>query len=212
VAGPPAGNVAGDRETGRADDIFASATAAGSGSGVTSSVRHHGRKPGAQAAASLRVSSPASHLMLGGSHATPRSERTKRRLEGTPLPRAQTSGHGRSRSSGRRRCRRSAPAAKRVFNQDGTRQDGARPASRWGNAGRSMLPAPRSKPVTRASRLVAQIAPSVALGFGLRILAAGPAVANITPLMGGYVRQSQCFIGIGVRSVAFGQDREDLEN
>ena len=36
-------------------------------------------------------------------------------------------------------------------------------------------PAPQSKPVTRASRLVARIAPLVAFGLGLRILAAGPA-------------------------------------
>jgi hypothetical protein len=37
------------------------------------------------------------------------------------------------------------------------------------------LPAPQSKPVAAASRLVAQIAPSVAFGPRLRILAAGPA-------------------------------------
>jgi hypothetical protein len=44
-----------------------------------------------------------------------------------------------------------------------------------GNAGRSTAPAPQSKPVTPASRLVAQITPLVAFGLGLRILAAGPA-------------------------------------
>jgi hypothetical protein len=37
------------------------------------------------------------------------------------------------------------------------------------------LPAPQSKPVAVASRLVAQIALSVAFGPRLRILAAGPA-------------------------------------
>ena len=58
----------------------------------------------------------------------------------------------------------------RAFNQIGTR-----PPGRWGNARRSTAPAPQSKPVTPATRLVAQIAPSVASGLGLRILAAGPA-------------------------------------
>ena len=37
-------------------------------------------------------------------------------------------------------------------------------------------PAPQSKPITLVSRLVARIAPLVAFGLGLRILAAGPAV------------------------------------
>ena len=58
----------------------------------------------------------------------------------------------------------------RAFNQVGTR-----PPGRWGNAHRSRAPAPQSKPVTPASRLVAQDAPLVASGLGLRILAAGPA-------------------------------------
>ena len=58
----------------------------------------------------------------------------------------------------------------RAFNQVGTR-----PPSRWGNARRSTARAPQSKPVTPASRLVAQEAPLVAAGLGLRILAAGPA-------------------------------------
>lgn len=40
-----------------------------------------------------------------------------------------------------------------------------RPPGRWGNAGRSTAPAPQSKPVTHASRLVAQVAPLVALGL-----------------------------------------------
>jgi hypothetical protein len=48
-----------------------------------------------------------------------------------------------------------------------------RPAG--GNALRSTAPAPQSKPVAHASRLVAQDAPSVALGLGVRIVAAGPA-------------------------------------
>ena len=54
-------------------------------------------------------------------------------------------------------------------------QVGTRPPGRWGNADRSTAPAPQSKPVTPASRLVAQVAPLVASGLGLRILAAGPA-------------------------------------
>jgi hypothetical protein len=44
-----------------------------------------------------------------------------------------------------------------------------------GNARWSTTPAPQSKPVAHASRLVARGAPSVAFGLGLRILAAGPA-------------------------------------
>jgi len=62
----------------------------------------------------------------------------------------------------------------RVFNQLRTR-----PPSRWGDARGSTAPAPQSKPVTHASRLVAQIAPSVAAGLGLRILAAGPATYRL---------------------------------
>src|SRR5579884_662158 len=42
-------------------------------------------------------------------------------------------------------------------------------------------PAPQSKPVTLASRLVAQDAPLVAFGLGLRIPAAGPVVIDSTP-------------------------------
>jgi hypothetical protein len=50
------------------------------------------------------------------------------------------------------------------------------PPGWWDNARRSSTaPAPQSKPVTHASRLVAQVAQSVAFGLGLRILAAGPA-------------------------------------
>jgi len=52
---------------------------------------------------------------------------------------------------------------------------------RWGNAFRSTTPAPQSKPVAHASRLVAHIAPLVAFGLGVRILAAGP--ARITTLL-----------------------------
>lgn len=43
-------------------------------------------------------------------------------------------------------------------------------------------PAPQSKPVTLAPRLVARIAPSVASGLGLRILAAGPAAVTLLRL------------------------------
>jgi hypothetical protein len=56
---------------------------------------------------------------------------------------------------------------------------GTKPPSRWGNAARSAAPALQSKPITQASRLVAQVAPSVAFGFGVRILAAGPARARL---------------------------------
>jgi len=62
----------------------------------------------------------------------------------------------------------------RAFNQLGTR-----PPSRCGDARRSTAPAPQSKPVTHASRLVAHIAPSVASGLGLRILAAEPAAYRL---------------------------------
>ena len=54
-------------------------------------------------------------------------------------------------------------------------QIGTRPPGRWRNARRSTAPAPQSKPVTPASRLVAQVAPSVASGLGLSVPAAGPA-------------------------------------
>ena len=73
----------------------------------------------------------------------------------------------------------------RAFNQVGTQ-----PPGRWGNARRSTTPAPQSKPVTAASRLVAQEAPLVAFGLGLRILAAGPAVFDCSPFAGGCVSQS----------------------
>jgi hypothetical protein len=69
----------------------------------------------------------------------------------------------------------------RAFNQIGTR-----PPGRWDNARRSTAPAPQSQPVTHASRLVAQITPSVALGLGVRILAAGPAHVRL------YTDSSRC--------------------
>jgi len=50
-----------------------------------------------------------------------------------------------------------------------------KPPRRWSNAGRTPPPAPQSKPVTPASRLVTHNAPLVAFRLGLRILAAGPA-------------------------------------
>ena len=46
----------------------------------------------------------------------------------------------------------------RAFNQIGTR-----PPGRWGNARRSTAPAPQSKPVTHATRLVAHVAPLVGI-------------------------------------------------
>ncbi len=57
-----------------------------------------------------------------------------------------------------------------------------RPPGWWGNACRSTAPAPQSKPVTPASRLLAPVAPSVAFGLGLRILAAGPARVRLYSL------------------------------
>lgn len=58
---------------------------------------------------------------------------------------------------------------------------GTRPPSRWGNACKKHHTGPAVKPVTQASRLAAQIAPSVESGLGSRILAAGPAIHDSTP-------------------------------
>ena len=55
---------------------------------------------------------------------------------------------------------------------------------------RSRAPAPQSKPVTPASRLVARVEPLVAFGLGPRILAAGPARIRLARFAGGYVNQS----------------------
>jgi len=87
--------------------------------------------------------------------------RPRHRLLGLPIPLL----------SARGRKRGQKP---RAFDQIGTR-----PPDRWGNAGRSTAPAPQSKPGTRASRLVAQTAPLVALRFRLRILATGPAPVRL---------------------------------
>ena len=57
----------------------------------------------------------------------------------------------------------------RAFNQVATR-----PPGRWSDADRA-APAPRSKPIAHASRLVTHCAPSVASGRGVKIRAAGPA-------------------------------------
>jgi hypothetical protein len=54
----------------------------------------------------------------------------------------------------------------------------------------STSPAPQSKSVTPASRLVALDAPLVAFGLGLIILAAGPATTDSTPYCGVCGRQS----------------------
>ncbi len=59
------------------------------------------------------------------------------------------------------------------------RHIGTRPPGRWGNARRSTHRPRSQKPVAPASRLVAHVAPSVASGLGLRILAAGPAVHRL---------------------------------
>jgi hypothetical protein len=67
------------------------------------------------------------------------------------------------------------PCARKRARTPRGQSDWTRPPGRWGNARRRTAPAPLSKPVTPASRLVAQVAPSVASGLGLRILAAGPA-------------------------------------
>ncbi len=60
-------------------------------------------------------------------------------------------------------------------NPRASNQIGTTPPGRWGDACRSRAPAPQSKPVAHASRLVTHNAPSVASGLGVRILAAGPA-------------------------------------
>ena len=58
-------------------------------------------------------------------------------------------------------------------------QTETRPPDRRDTARRNTAPAPQSKPVTPASRLVAQVAPLVAFGLGASILAAGPAVHRL---------------------------------
>ena len=68
---------------------------------------------------------------------------------------------------------------------------GTKPPGRSDNADRSPAPAPQSKPVTPASRLVAQETPLVASGLGLRILAAGPATYRQYSYRQRCVRQSQ---------------------
>ena len=60
---------------------------------------------------------------------------------------------------------------------------GTKPPGRWGIALRGTAPAPQSKPVTPTSRLVAQVAPSVAFRLGLSVLAAGPAATDTTPIV-----------------------------
>ena len=59
------------------------------------------------------------------------------------------------------------------------RQTERHPPDLCDDARRNTEPAPQSKPVTLASRLVAQVAPLVAIGLGLSILAAGPAVHRL---------------------------------
>ena len=56
------------------------------------------------------------------------------------------------------------------------------PPGRWDNADRTPAPALQTKPVTPASRLVAQEAPLVASKLRPRILAAGPATTDSTPI------------------------------
>jgi hypothetical protein len=58
------------------------------------------------------------------------------------------------------------------------------------------LPAPQSKPVAAASRLVAQVAPLVAFGPRLRILAAGPAPPNDCTPISALERESQQIVAI----------------
>jgi hypothetical protein len=68
---------------------------------------------------------------------------------------------------------------------------GTSPPGRWSNARRSRAPAPQSKPVAHASRLVTQNAPSVAFGLGVRIPAAGPAHSRLYSPFGVYAREPQ---------------------
>ena len=75
--------------------------------------------------------------------------------------------------------------------RDPARLIGTKPPGRWDNADRSPAPAPQSKPVTPASRLVAQETPLVASGLGSRILAAGPATYRQYSYRQRCVRQSQ---------------------
>src|SRR5438270_1208092 len=77
-----------------------------------------------------------------------------------------------------------------------------RPPSRWVNALRSTsLPAPQSKPVAHAARLVAQVAPSVAFGPGVRILAAGPAHLRLYSDCRRYVHRSSNLPELGFESL-----------
>jgi hypothetical protein len=72
-----------------------------------------------------------------------------------------------------------------LFAEGGIPREGTLRLDQCGvSAGIDEAPAPQSKPVTRASDLVAQIAPLVAFELGLRILAAGPARIDCTPLAG----------------------------
>jgi len=71
------------------------------------------------------------------------------------------------------------PGRQRARTPEAVNQIEARSPGRWDDARRSTAPAPQSKPVAQASRLVAQTAPSVAHEPGLRILAAGPALSTL---------------------------------
>ena len=66
-------------------------------------------------------------------------------------------------------------ARKRARTPARSTRSGTKPPGRWGNVRRANAPAPQSKPVVQASRLVTQKASSVASGLGVRIRAAGPA-------------------------------------
>lgn len=69
----------------------------------------------------------------------------------------------------------SASRAEDGQNRRALDQTATHPPSWWDDAFRSTAPAPQSKPAAHASRLVAQVALSVAFGPGITILAAGPA-------------------------------------
>jgi hypothetical protein len=70
-------------------------------------------------------------------------------------------------------------------------QIGTLPPGRWGNARRRAAPAPQSKPVTpRLSPRGAGLRRWWHPGFGLRILAAGPANVDCTPIAGAHVNHT----------------------
>jgi hypothetical protein len=67
-------------------------------------------------------------------------------------------------------------------NPSASNQIGTRPTSRWDNAPTSRAPAPQSKPVVHASRLVTHKASSVAFGPGVKSWPQGQLTSDCTPI------------------------------